>query len=310
MKKIYKIFYHLAVIFLIATVFSCTKEETGIIEYKAEPKTPLGSKLVNNTDLIATIFKDSTYTVTDGLQTTELHYFSMKGYSIHIFIFEVDLSKPTISIEVSTPNNSDKNAMQRMTIQATFEDAPGHLVRGGVNGSFFNTSTGETLGLLYKNASMIKTYTSSNPNYFVVTKDKKAIITDGTEYESLKSNIQEGVGGGVMLVKNNVIVNQTDVTVQPRTCIGISADKQKVYIFAVDGRNYYYSNGMSYDELAKCMIALGAQNALNLDGGGSTTFFVRNTTDFTPGRFVIRNFPSDYGGAEREVANGLLIISK
>jgi exopolysaccharide biosynthesis protein len=66
---------------------------------------------------------------------------------------------------------------------------------------------------------------------------------------------------------------------------------------------------MSFEELGKCMMALGAYNSVNLDGGGSTTFFIRNTSEFADGRFEVRNWPSDNGGKERAVANGLLIVS-
>lgn len=306
-KKI--ILFCLVCLLYIVILPSCEEKEDGIIEYRAEPKTVVGGKLVN-TGLIATIFSDSTYTVTDGLQATEMHYFSMTGYSMHVFIFEVDLSNPKLSIEVSTPNNKTVPAFQAMTVQATFEDSEGHKVWGGVNGSFFNTTTGAANGLLYKDGAMIQSYSATYSNFFVLTKDKKGLIADSGIYNSIKDNIQEAVGGGVMLVKSGLVINQTDVSINPRTCVGVSADQKHVYIMAVDGRNYYYSNGMTYTDLAKCMVALGAETALNLDGGGSTSFFTRTSPDFSTTRFKLRNQPSDNGGQEREVANGIVIISK
>lgn len=294
---------------LIFVLNSCQREIDGIVEYKAIPKTAVGTKLVK-TDLFATIFSDSTYKVTDGVQATEMHYFSKKGYSMHIFVFEVDLTNPKIDIEVSTPGNSPAYSMQPMTLQATFEDAVGHMVWGGVNGDFFNTTTGAPNGLLYKNATLIKPYSGSYPDFFVITKNKLAVVGDGAAYDTLKTNIQEGLGGGVLLVKNNVNISQTDFSINPRTCLGVSSDYKKVFILVVDGRNYHYSNGMTYEESGKCMVALGAKDAINLDGGGSSTFFIRKLPDFSPGRFVLRNWPSDNGGQERSVANGLLIVAK
>lgn len=307
-----KISYYLSCLLLVCHLFSsCQKEDDGKITYTAEAKTAVGNKLVKNTDLIATVFSDSSYTVTEGLTATELFYFSVKGFATRLFIFEVDLANPKISMEVSTPNNSSVAGLQRMTLQATHKDAVGHMVWGGVNGSFF-LANGTPHGLLYKNGSLIQQTSTAYPNFFMITKDNKARIADAASYSGLASTIQEAVGGGEMLVKNKVIVTPVEAvpSINPRTCIGVSADQTKVYIMAVDGRQYHYSNGMTYEELSKCMIALGAENALNLDGGGSTSFFVRKTPDFSPGRFQLRNTPSENGGEERAVANGLLIISK
>ena len=83
-----------------------------------------------------------------------------------------------------------------------------------------------------------------------------------------------------------------------------------MYKRQVDGRNFYYSNGMSFVELGQFMKAVGSYDAINLDGGGSSTFFVRSAPGFSADdRFEIRNWPTDGGGVERAVCNGLLIVS-
>lgn len=56
----------------------------------------------------------------------------------------------------------------------------------------------------------------------------------------------------------------------PRTAIGVTAD-QKLIIAVVDGRQPKFSEGMHLDELAELMILAGCVEAINLDGGGSTT---------------------------------------
>ncbi len=78
----------------------------------------------------------------------------------------------------------------------------------------------------------------------------------------------------------------------PRTAMGITRDRRTFLLVAVDGRSTR-SAGMYGTELARLMELLGAWQAFNLDGGGSTTFWQR-------GRGVL-NRPSD--GAERAVAN-------
>lgn len=292
-----------------AGLFACEETETQTV-YKPVPKTETGAKLVNGTDLFAHISSDTSYTVTSGVQATEIKYLSMKGVAMKIFIFEVDLTDPSVSIEASSPNNQTVFAMQPMTVQATFVDQPGHKVYGGTNADFFNTSTGQPRSIFYKNGVAIKTaFQDANRTFFAITKDKKAIVGDQTTYPVVKDNIKEAVGGLYWLVSDSALVKQTDTTIEPRTCIGVSSDSTKVYMLAVDGRNFWHSNGMLFEELGKCMMALGAKYSVNLDGGGSTTFFIRNTPEFTDGRFEVRNWPSDNGGKERAVANGLLIIS-
>lgn len=298
-------------LFALVLSFSACEQEETYTEYIARPKTVTGTKLVNGTDIFATISSDTTYVVTDGTIATEIKYLSMTGMAMKIFIFEVDLTNPKVSIEVSTPNNGTKFGMQRMTEQAVYEDSPGHKVYGGVNADFFNTTTGVPQGIVYKDGTAIKTtFQDVTSTYFTITKDKKAIIAGQEVYNDLKSTFKETVGGRVWLVQDGILSIQTSAVLEPRTCIGVSEDNQHVYILAVDGRNFWYSNGMSYLDLGKCMKALGAHNAINLDGGGSTTFFVREKVDFTENRFEIRNWPTDNGGAERSVANGLLIISQ
>jgi exopolysaccharide biosynthesis protein len=170
-------------------------------------------------------------------------------------------------------------------------------------------TTGVPRSILYKSGTGIKTaFQDVNRTYFAITKDKKGIVGDQYTYPGVKNNIQEAVGGSYWLVRDSALSIVNNTTPEPRTCAGVSKDGKKVYFLAVDGRDASYSNGMSYEELSKCMLALGAYNAINLDGGGSTTFFIRNTPEFIVNRFEIRNRPSDTAG-ERAVANGLLLIS-
>ena len=95
---------------------------------------------------------------------------------------------------------------------------------------------------------------------------------------------------GVRTVINNTIAH-------PRTAVGIDADGRKLLILVVDGRSAV-SRGYTMVELADLMTALGAENALNLDGGGSSAMYTRAGT----GAMAIVNEPSD--GSERKVANG------
>jgi len=85
----------------------------------------------------------------------------------------------------------------------------------------------------------------------------------------------------------------------PRSAIGISRDSTTLMFVVVDGRRPW-SVGMSLVELAQQLLALGAYQAMNLDGGGSSTLWVQGT---------IVNYPSDATG-ERPVGNALMIIPR
>lgn len=85
----------------------------------------------------------------------------------------------------------------------------------------------------------------------------------------------------------------------PRTAIGFSRDSSTLFLLTVDGRSEN-SGGMTLIELATVMRELGAWQAMNFDGGGSTTMVVA-------GKVV--NQPSDKEG-ERAVGNAVLVVLK
>ena len=85
----------------------------------------------------------------------------------------------------------------------------------------------------------------------------------------------------------------------PRTSIGFSRDSTTLFLLTVDGRSAR-SPGLTLVELANLMRALGAWNAMNFDGGGSTTMVVGG---------AVVNTPTDATG-EREVGNALAIVRR
>ena len=85
----------------------------------------------------------------------------------------------------------------------------------------------------------------------------------------------------------------------PRSAAGISKDGSTLYLVTVDGRRPTDA-GMTLTELAKVMMQLGAHEAMNFDGGGSTTMVIDGS---------VVNSPSDATG-EREVGNALALIKK
>ena len=114
-------------------------------------------------------------------------------------------------------------------------------------------------------------------------------------------NVSAAVGGGSWLLKDGE-KTKTNINItgnQPRTAVGISKDRRQLIMMTIDGRNSIFT-GVSQSVLASIMKNLGAVDAINLDGGGSTTMAVKTRED-TSSKVV--NILS--GGVERRVANGL-----
>lgn len=82
----------------------------------------------------------------------------------------------------------------------------------------------------------------------------------------------------------------------PRTLIGWNTTH--LFLVTVDGRQSF-SVGMTFQEMADFMLSIGATDAVNLDGGGSTTMVVDGT---------VRNSPSD--GSQRAVGNAVLLVKQ
>jgi len=111
------------------------------------------------------------------------------------------------------------------------------------------------------------------------------------------------IGGGPRLLADGRYVGGEGFTTgflnrrHPRTVIARLADGRLILV-VVDGRQPYHSLGMTLVELAAMLRTLGATDAVNLDGGGSSTLVVRGT---------VVNLPSDEGG-ERPVSDALLVV--
>jgi len=116
------------------------------------------------------------------------------------------------------------------------------------------------------------------------------------------NDVVQGIGGNSRLVRNGSLCEiahkgNNAYKDDPRTALGYN-DK-KFFLVVVDGRQGGYSYGMTYEDLAKAMMELGATDAINLDGGSSSTFVVKDK---------VINRPS--GGKERHVLNAVFIVAR
>jgi hypothetical protein len=126
--------------------------------------------------------------------------------------------------------------------------------------------------------------------------------------------VQEAVGGFPVLVRDSLEVPGLDSAGaanfapvrHPRTIVGTAAHGRRILLITIDGRQPGYSVGTTNRESARIALELGASQALNLDGGGSTAMVVaRYRADSAT--FQVINRPSDPTG-ERAVGNALVIV--
>ncbi|MCM3717327.1 phosphodiester glycosidase family protein [Fictibacillus phosphorivorans] len=241
-----------------------------------------------------------------GIKEKHYSFEGKEGKKIESFVVDVDVHNQNVAIEAGTPDDSDGFGLQPVRAQAKAEDRENHRVVAAVNADFYNMATGEPHGIVYKDGRLIKDYTNRIWNFFGIKKDGTAIIGNSTDYEAVKSEIKEALGGNAILVKDGSIYQtpKTGQDKEPRTAVGIKADGD-VFFTVIDGRQEPYSAGISMEDLAQLMIDLGAVTALNLDGGGSSTFATRQLgTD----NLEVDNQPSDR--TERSVANSWLVVNK
>ena len=142
--------------------------------------------------------------------------------------------------------------------------------------------------------------------WFGVLHDGSYIIGSAAEYKKVSEELQTALGGHHIILKDSKIYdigfgNEFGYIRHPRTAVGFREDGTLVLV-VVDGRQTALSNGASLGDLAGIFKELRCTDALNLDGGGSSTFII----DGGSGSFTTMNSPSD--GKLRKIQNSLLVL--
>ena len=200
--------------------------------------------------------------------------------------------------------------MKETTLQAqAIETRRGVNVVGAVNASFFNMANGQPIGALVMNGTVLAT--SGAESTFWIDSEGAAHISGPDFRVTEEMGVKEAVGGSTILVRNGEVVYPANTSegTNPRTAVGIKADGTVVF-YEVDGRQAPYSTGMHLYDLALMMKDLGCVDAMNLDGGGSSTFATQRegeANDNGRAGLTLRNRPSD--GYERTVSSTIMIIS-
>ena len=140
-------------------------------------------------------------------------------------------------------------------------------------------------------------------DFFAKLKKSDHISLDYALTEKWK-DVEQAVTGGPLLVKDGQAVHKESLLIEKiqnallspnsRTAIGIS--KKNELIFVVVDRKYQICTGVTYDDLAEIMKEAGAENAVGLDGGHTSTMYLNGRVVNTPLR-----------GSEGLVSNALIV---
>jgi exopolysaccharide biosynthesis protein len=181
-----------------------------------------------------------------------------------------------------------------------------------INGGFFDTATCGAMGMV-KIGGQVHSYNSPfmepQSTLGIDAADKAQIAAWPTDKDW--PAVLHALGGHPNLVTDGAIDIWPDKAQSlyddrhPRTAVGVTATG-RLLLVTVDGRTSA-GDGMTMEELAQYMIWLGADDAVNLDGGGSTTMWIEGMSINGIVNFPSDNQKADHWG-ERNVADGLLVL--
>jgi Phosphodiester glycosidase len=290
------------------------------------------------------------YADTALITTAELPYqverFNLPGPVAGVAV-KVDLADARVKIKVALADDHDPDGDGPCVGQL---DTPSSAARKNdfaiaLNASFFSAPTAKDIlgqkiryfvgnctipvGWHFSGNKLLSKPTNSKLRAtLIVDEDGKVSIADNVE--TLPKNTRYAVSGNAMVLqKGKIIASEKNAVRHPRSAVGLSADRKTLILVAVDGRQATlafnfgdpiepgeekyigHSRGVTYAELGALMKSLGAADAINLDGGGSTALVVK---DFRTGVFSVANQPSDLSTfnfpirAERPVADVIGVI--
>ena len=277
--------------------------------------TQAGIVLSKLTDLTGEIVAEREQWLDPGVRFSEVDFKTADdGRGLRLDLFEVDLTKSDLTLYPLTADNISQAPadgaiwpVQTIPEQAAAAEASGIKVIGAVNGDFYDIhATNAPEGPICRNGYVMKDsfLSESSDRYFGIRDDGRASVGGFSEFVSLTGRLPFAIGGRQYLLQGNAPAEEIKAD-QPRSHrVGIGTnlqDHKMVYIACVEGLNGSTSS-IRLLEMAYILKAFGAAEALNLDGGGSATFVIKED-----GAFKAVNRP---GGTLRPVVNGVAIIKR
>ena len=214
----------------------------------------------------------------------------------------------------SLPDYKLEFAYQTSELLSTSQMAKDHGAIAGINGSFFDMDKGGSVSYFEKDDSVINrtrppglkwAVSDSLINAAVVLrKDHSLVLEHASPEQFYEKSDKEAFGmvTGPLLIKDSIPQRLPDKSFthkrHPRTCVGIT--RESIIFICIDGRSDQAA-GMSLIEVQDFLLDLGCSDAINLDGGGSTSMWIMEKG--------ILNVTSEYTG-EWPVSYALFLLNK
>lgn len=242
-----------------------------------------------------------------GLTWKNVHTDQLYNSRQHINVLEINTRKHRLGIAYSVD-----------TLIRTSELAVAAKAAAAVNAGFFDTKAGGSVTFLKVDGKVVN---PTRPKLIEETSEilrgalvfgrgkRVQIEAAGTDSVYFSKKYRSVLITGPLLIENGLPVTLADrpfnTNRHPRTCACITEDK-RLLLLTVDGRTDQ-SHGMSLPELTSLLQSLGCRDAVNLDGGGSTTMWI-----FGKPENGIVNMPCDNklfdSKGERRVANAVVVL--
>ena len=266
-----------------------------------------------------TVFETETSTLAPGIVQNIKKATSADNKQMVYYTATADLTRNDVDVFANYRNNDPTEwGMQTVLGQANAAQEKygnpesdkyieNYNVIASINGDGYNMGTGEPGGLLIMDGR--EYHAIDGGGFFGITKDGKAIIGSQSDYNKIyKDQLRDAIGGfGTTLIRDGeVVITATSnyyTDRASRTAVGITKTG-KVVFMVLDGRQEPISCGGSMIEIAHIMYEAGCIHAINLDGGGSTTYVAKlEGAD----KLSVVSKPSD--GTARSVSTSLIMVS-
>ncbi|MBQ9455150.1 MAG: phosphodiester glycosidase family protein [Thermoguttaceae bacterium] len=224
---------------------------------------------------------------TPVFQGVDYAHFEVTDPLLKVYVLRIDTQTPGISF-VTTGRCENFKADEAETDRRTVPDfLMENDLEAAINANFYSPFNHQTLisrgpsdqkGLVISDGVLVSPPQIGFASFIQDQNDGLFYVRTFKPGDSL-DGIRTAVSGNRILMEGGKRVDSPDRARHPRTAVGVSPDRKTVYFVVVDGRQAGFSIGATYNDLGAIFERLGAYEAVNLDGGGSTTMVIRDAED-------------------------------
>lgn len=225
---------------------------------------------------------DSQQTLAPGVHYQRKVYSQPRPYIVHTV--EIDLVKSQAKPLVTPAGVNGESSLHQAMLTSSFVRK--FNLELGINGSFFYPFYAKAPWEFYPreedDVNALGASVANGQSYGKEQSKWNVVCFDNFHRVQIPllskcpQDTAQGIAGFQILVRDGrSTLKDKETPSYPRTAIGTNLQGDKLWLIVVDGKQPFYSEGVTLSELAKIAVNLGCDRALNLDGGGSTTLVAK-----------------------------------